>query len=236
MSNDPNRNDSRDARNDATRPAPAASTPGEPGASQPTSPDPSSKQAAPANPLLDGSTAELPTGFGVQQQTRLEQPEGSGGESDAGREPSSRAPGAARRDSSGKGEGKRSAQPFAAGDVGDGPDGYGGAGSGTEQTRGAHPRGERADDDGDRHPGSGRIDANTVTPPDVAKPRQAPGRPKGQTTGQQPVSTKPGEGARQTTNRPGGNPDVQPRLGEKTKTYEGPTGVSGEAGSNADDV
>ncbi len=168
----------------------------------------------PTKPCGDGSSCEMPAGSGAQQRTQLES------QGDASR-----------------------AKPFAAGDVGsrgDGSDGHGGGGAGTEHTRGAHPRGQRPDTKDDRHPGSGWQDERSVTPPAVEKRQQQPGRPKGQTTGQQPVSTSNVQGTSGgdggTTNRPGANPQVEPRTVEKTKTYEGPTGVSGEAGSNADDV
>jgi hypothetical protein len=215
--------DDRNVANETRRPAHGG------GASMSGAPAASTNPATmPTKPCGDGDSCGLPD-EGTAQQARMQQPQQPGG---------AREPGTARHATSGKAEGGSTKQPFAAGDVGSrgqGADGYGGGGAGTEHTRGAHPRGERAGTGDDRHPGSGYRDDDSVTPPDVAAPRQAPGRPKGQTTGQQPVQTSPGSG-QETTNRPGGNPDVEPRTGEKTKTYEGPTGVSGEAGSNADDV
>jgi hypothetical protein len=158
----------------------------------------------PTKPCDGDTSCEMPLGSGVPQQVRYEQP---------------------------------GADESKSGDVasrGQGSDGFGGGGAGTEHTRGAHARGAPGDTKDDRHPGSGWRDERSVTPPATQQPpRQQPGRPKDQNADQQPVSTG---GAGETTNRPGGNPNVTPRTGEKTKTYEGPTGVSGEAGSNADDT
>jgi hypothetical protein len=221
MSNEQLRNDAND---DRARNAAAGNRPGQTGDASKTTGTTgatSKKSASPAQSCGDATSCEMPLGSGVQQQIRAE------GQGQQARDPQP-------RDQQRTGHGQ---QQIVGGDVGargQGSDGFGGAGAGTEQTRGAHPRGQRPDTKDDRHPGSGWQDDRSVTPPAIEHPqRQQPGRPKGQTTGQQPVSTA---GAGGTTNRPGGNAQVEPRTVEKTKTYEGPTGVSGEAGSNADDV
>jgi hypothetical protein len=219
---DTNDDRARNAANESYRPGQSQSA-GAPSAGPSTNPTISTK------PCGDATSCEMPLGSGVPQQTRAQQ---QGGQQQRDPLP---------RDQQRTGHGQ---QQFVAGDVGSrgqGSDGHGGGGAGTEQTRGAHPRGQRPDTKDDRHPGSGWQDDRSVTPPATELPqRQQPGRPKGQTTGQQPVSTAQGgndvSDATGTTNRPGGNPQVEPRTVEKTKTYEGPTGVSGEAGSNADDV
>jgi len=72
-------------------------------------------------------------------------------------------------------------------------------------------------------------------PQPLPKPRR-PGRPKGQTTGQQPVTTKvvqptPGK-RRERAGRPGAHVETD-RSG---KTHEGNTGISGETAEDSDET
>jgi hypothetical protein len=107
---------------------------------------------------------------------------------------------------------KRSTTSGTPGDTSDmgrgtGSDGYGAAGAGREHTRGAHARGERPDTSDDRHPGSGWVDPSTG-PSHTRESRNA--------TPDAGRNDRRGE----TTNRPGGNPQVEPRTDEKTKSYD----------------
>lgn len=100
-----------------------------------------------------------------------------------------------------QGEAKRNAVPS----KGEGSDGFGGGGAGTESTRGAHARGEPATTGDDRHPGSGWEDTGT------GEARPDPTRAPSNTAGEDLTG--------RTTNRPGGNEQVEPRTAEKSSTY-----------------
>jgi hypothetical protein len=71
-------------------------------------------------------------------------------------------------------------------------------------------------------------------PKPLPRPRR-PGRPKGQTTGEQPVSTKnqPQLPAKRSVRRE--RPGAEVETARNGKTYEGKTGVSGETAEDDDE-
>src|SRR5688500_12668251 len=145
MSNEQLRKDTND---DRARNANESYRPGQLGAVNQSAGTPSTNPSTnPTEPCGDATSCEMPLGSGVQQQTRVEQQ--AGGPQQTGGQQRTRDPqqgGQQQRDPLPRDQQRtgHGQQQFVAGDVGSrgqGSDGHGGGGSGTEQTRNAHPRG-----------------------------------------------------------------------------------------------
>ena len=89
------------------------------------------------------------------------------------------------------------------------------------------PKQAKAVKGGSKRPAKPSAEVADQTPAEQLPRPRRPGRPKGQTTGERPVSTK----GRVRSERPG----AQVETDRNGKTYEGKTGISGETADDGDD-